>query len=106
MVDLLSKGQDGEQGRRGGRESPGRGLPPWEEVVAGDCKLLAWGGDTITETKNKKQTYIVNKQEERKYNYLFLKGTGNKYISNNEKLEVAGGEKGGSIIFEKLPPNA
>lgn len=27
----------------------------------------------------------------RMHNYLFLKGTGNKYISNEEKLEVANG---------------
>lgn len=81
---------------------------PWEEVVAGNRKPLAWGGATTRETlewkqiktKKKQKTkkiHKVNKQEDRKHNYLFLKGTGNKYISNDEKLGVADGEKGAPL---------
>lgn len=49
-------------------------------------------------TKNK-QGKVKKREDTEIYNYLFLKGTGNKYIRNDEELEVAdGGGEGASVL--------
>ena len=43
-----------------------------------------------------KQEKVKEREDTEIYSYLFLKGTGNKYISNDAELEVAdGGGRGG-----------
>lgn len=68
--------------------SLGRGV---SRVTVNTCM----GTDNTRETPEWKQMKTkkkkVSKQEDRIYNCLFLKGTGNKYRSNDEKLEAADG---------------
>lgn len=88
-------------------EDPGRGCGPWgRRWWQADHELPAWGGPPPGEALEWKQMKTKNKQGKVKkredteiYNYLFLKGTGNKYIRNDEELEVAdGGGEGASVL--------
>lgn len=102
VTALLGKGQPGDQrgprgrGPRSGLRSLGKRW--WR---AGH-ELPAWGGPPPGELSNgsrwkPKPNKRVKKREDTEiYSYLFLKGTGNKYISNDEELEVTdGGGRGG-----------
>ena len=49
--------------------------------------------------ENQKQGKVKKREDTEIYNYLFLKGAGNEYISNDEELEVAdGGGEGASVL--------
>ena len=57
------------------------------------------GSSRMEADENKKKGKVKKREDTEIYNYLFLKGTGNKYISNDEELEVAdGGGEGASIL--------
>lgn len=68
----------------------------WARARAG--AVLSLGRGDSREPLEWKQMKTKKKKKKSKptrrhgmHNYLFLKGTGNKYISNDEKLEVADG---------------
>lgn len=57
------------------------------------------GSSRIEADENQKQGKVKKREDTEIYIYLFLKGTGNKYISNDEELEVAdGGGEGASVL--------
>ena len=105
VTALLGKGQPGDQmGPRG--RGPRSGLRSLGEVVAGWPWTPCVGRTTARAALKRKQMKTKTKQEKVKeredteiYSYLILKGTGNKYISNDAELEVADGREARGPLF-------